>query len=273
MEKLNYLNLGCGSKFHEAWYNVDMVSHTPQVIQANLLKGIPFPEHFFEVIYHSQVLEHIPKEKAPDFLNECFRVLKPGGTIRVVVPDLENIVKEYLRLLHQNLDAPTERSKADYDWIMMELYDQTVRNFDGGEMAKYLRQPHLINEDYILERVGYNGRSIRNAYLHGGKNSHLSRLQKLKKTAKNKIREARYKLRYRSTAAQIGAFRLGGEIHLWMYDRYSLSRLLQECGFIDVRQKNPFESDIPEWEKYELDVRKEKPYDPSSLFMEARKPD
>jgi len=272
MEQLNYLNLGCGSKFHKDWYNVDMASHSPGVIVANLLKGIPFPEHFFGVIYHSQVLEHIPKNKARGFMEECFRVLKPGGIIRVVVPDLENIVTEYLRLLHQNLEAPDEHSQANYDWIMLELYDQTVRNDCGGEMAKFLRKPELINEDYILGRVGFNGRSIRNAYLSGGKNNHLSRLQKLKKKAKNTIRETRYQLRYHSEAARVGAFRLGGEIHLWMYDRYSLSRLLQECGFVDICQKTPFESDVPHWEKYELDVSDGKPYDPSSLFMEARKP-
>ena len=39
MGKLNYLNLWCGSKFHEDWCNVDMVSNSLEVIAANLLKG------------------------------------------------------------------------------------------------------------------------------------------------------------------------------------------------------------------------------------------
>lgn len=95
MEKLNYLNVGCGGKFHKDWVNVDMTSNSKDVIVANLLKGIPFPDNSFDVVYHSQVLEHFPKEKARDFIKECFRVLKPDGIIRVVVPDLENIVNEY----------------------------------------------------------------------------------------------------------------------------------------------------------------------------------
>jgi hypothetical protein len=58
---------------------------------------------------------------------------------------------------------------------------------------------------------------------------------------------------------------------MWMYDRYSLSKLLLACGFDDVSLKNPFESDIPNWDSYELDVKNGLAYDPTSLFMEARK--
>lgn len=63
-EKLNYLNVGCGSKYHKDWVNVDMNSNSPDVISCNLLKGILFPDKKFEVLYHSHVLEHFPKEKS-----------------------------------------------------------------------------------------------------------------------------------------------------------------------------------------------------------------
>jgi len=150
MGSLKYLNIGCGNKFHKAWINIDMISYSPYVIQYNLLKGIPYPDNYFEVIYHSQVLEHIPKEKAPEFIRECFRVLKPGGIMRVVVPDLQNIVTEYIKFLNQNLENPTEESEANYDWILLEMYDQTVRNYSGGQMGKYLNQTKLLNEEYVL---------------------------------------------------------------------------------------------------------------------------
>ncbi len=141
MAKLNYLNAGCGNKFHPDWHNVDMTSDSPDVLAANLLNGIPFPDNRFDVVYHSQVLEHFPKEKAGGFLKECYRVLKPNGIIRVVVPDLENIVNEYSKLLKENIEHSGELSAANYDWIMLELYDQTVRNYSGGQMAEYLQQP------------------------------------------------------------------------------------------------------------------------------------
>lgn len=57
-----------------------------------------------------------------------------------------------------------------------------------------------------------------------------------------------------------------------MYDRFSLSELLKEVGFEDIRVVSPYESSIPEWDKYELDVRDGNVCDPCSLFMEAVKP-
>lgn len=165
MKKVNYLNVGCGDKFHTAWTNIDMYSNTPHIKACNLLKGIPFSTNSFDVVYHSQVLEHFPKEKASFFMSECFRVLKPGGIIRVVVPDLENIVNEYIKCLNENLSNPNKYSEANYDWILLELYDQTVRNHSGGQMVEFLRQPELVNEDYIVDRIGYLGMSIRDYYV------------------------------------------------------------------------------------------------------------
>ena len=281
MEKLNYLNVGCGSKFHKDWVNVDMTSNSTDVIAANLLNGLPFPDESFDVVYHSQVLEHIPKEKAYNFIKECFRVLKPEGIIRVVVPDFENIVDEYKKFLNESLENPNDLSAANYDWIMLEMYDQTVRNYSGGQMAEFLKQPHVINEKYIIDRIGFVGRSIRNSYLSGVTRNTVSgnfkkafsSVSLFKKAARYIFRKIRQKIKFiqPSEISKIGAFRLGGEIHMWMYDRYSLSRLLKDCGFEEISVKSPFESTIPKWKEYELDVKDGLIYDPTSLFVEARK--
>jgi predicted SAM-dependent methyltransferase len=281
MEKLNYLNVGCGSKRHKAWYNVDMKYISEDVITANLLKGIPFPDKFFDVVYHSQVLEHIPKEKSQDFIKECFRVLKPDGIIRVVVPDLENIVDEYKKFLNENLENPNELSEANYDWILLEMYDQTVRNYTGGQITELLKQPYLINEKYILDRMGFVGNTVRNSYLNKNiGNTFTDKIKKafssmilFKKAVSSTFIKVRQKtsLMMTSELSKIGALRMGGEIHLWMYDRYSLSRLLRNCGFEEISIKSPFESDIPKWKEYELDVKEDMVFDPTSLFVEARK--
>ncbi len=281
MAKLNYLNVGCGSKFHKDWVNVDMTPNSTDVIVANLLNGIPFPDESFDVVYHSQVLEHIPKEKACNFIKECFRVLKPEGIIRVVVPDLENIVNEYKKFLNESLENPNDLSAANYNWIMLEMYDQTVRNYSGGQMAVFLKQPHVINEKYIIDRIGFVGRSIRNSYLNGDTGNTVSgnfkkafsSISLFKKAVRYIFRKIRQKIKFiqPSEISEIGAFRLGGEIHMWMYDRYSLSRLLKDCGFEEISVKSPFESTIPKWKEYELDVKDGLIFDPTSLFVEARK--
>lgn len=278
MEKLNYLNVGCGNKFHKKWINVDMVSNSKDVIPANLLNGIPFPNDHFDVLYHSQVLEHFPKEKAHDFIRECFRVLKADGIIRVVVPNLENIIDEYKKYLNENLENPNDISAANYEWILLEMYDQTVRNYSGGQMAEFLKRPKVINEDYIVDRIGYVGRSIRDNYLSGDKSTGISNLKRafssvnmLKKAISHVLGRMYQKVIPQSKEYRIGSFRLGGEVHMWMYDRYSLSKLLKDCGFMDVSIKSPFESDIPNWSEFGLDAKDGVVFDPTSLFMEARK--
>jgi predicted SAM-dependent methyltransferase len=278
MGKLNYLNVGCGKKFHHHWVNVDMTSNSKDVIAHNLLKGIPFPDNYFEVLYHSQVLEHFPKEKACDFIKECNRVLKPGGVIRVVVPDLENIVDEYKKYLDESLKNPNEISEANYEWILLEMYDQTVRNYSGGQMAEFLKRPNVINEKYVIDRIGYVGRKIRDNYLNSDTHSFKKNMEKafssfdmFKKAIRYVFSKIYEKAFPQTDSSRIGAFRLGGEVHLWMYDRYSLSKLLKDCDFEDISIKNPFESDIPDWSKYELDVKDGLAFDPTSLFIEAKK--
>ena len=270
-EKLNYLNVGCGSQYHKDRVNLDMNPDCSDVVLCNLLKGIPFPNEKFEVVYHSQVLEHFPKEKAFDFMKECHRVLKNNGIIRVVVPDLENIIDEYKIILNENIKNPSKEAEANYDWILLELYDQTVRNYSGGLMGKFLQQEKLINEQYVTDRIGYLGHSginITLPILHDSNkiNQLILFSKKILGYAKRGIINV-----FLGEKNRLGKFRLGGEPHLWMYDRYSLSRLLKEAGFIDIKIKNSFESDIPNWNLYELDVKNGVAYAPASLFIEAKK--
>lgn len=275
----NYLNVGCGNKFHSSWTNVDMTSNSPHVLSHNLLRGMPFPDDRFDVVYHSQVLEHIPKKKAPFFVNECFRVLKPGGIMRVVVPDLENIAGEYLKQLADNIRMPSRLSEANYDWIMLEMYDQAVRNYSKGQMAEFMQNPELENEKYIVERIGCIAKNIRDGYLSGNKSPALNFMIAIKKIKSGGIRRAWKHVIGKITSSirlseerRIGAFRLSGEVHNWMYDRFSLSRLLKSAGFEEIVVKSPCDSGIPDWEKYELDIKDGAVIDPMSLFMEARKP-
>lgn len=55
--------------------------------------GLPFPDDSFDVIYNKSFMEHL---RYPDvFLNEAFRVLKPGGMILCLIPDWESNYKTY----------------------------------------------------------------------------------------------------------------------------------------------------------------------------------
>jgi len=221
-EKPSCLNVGCGSKYHKEWINLDLDSNNPDIISCNLLKGIPFPSGRFAVVYHSHVLEHLPKEKALGFIKECYRVLQKNGTIRVVVPDLENIVDEYKKCLYENSRNLSKETEANYDWVMLELYDQTVRNRSGGQMAEFLRQKEMVNEAYVIERMGHVGASVRKSFLSGRTESTLEIIKRNIK-ALGIIGFFKKTLGYLATRSAelffceryaVGSFRLGGEIHM-----------------------------------------------------------
>ena len=72
-------------------------------------------------------------------------------------------------------------------------------------------------------------------------------------------------------AMKIGKFRLQGEVHLCMYDRFSLGRLLNQIGFQNPVRCTAFESSIHNWSCFELDFHKDTIRKPDSLFMEAIK--
>jgi ubiquinone/menaquinone biosynthesis C-methylase UbiE len=63
----------------------------------DLTKPLPFATNRFSVIYASHVLEHLYLKDAQDLLLECRRVLKPGGLVRIVVPDLRSMAAAYLK--------------------------------------------------------------------------------------------------------------------------------------------------------------------------------
>ena len=107
--KLNhplYLNLGSGPRGLTTgnWVNVDGYEDTNVMYCMDFNRKFPFPDNCFDGIFCEHVLEHFSAENGLQLLRECYRVLLPGGCIRVIVPDGEKIIKAYL-------DNPSELIK------------------------------------------------------------------------------------------------------------------------------------------------------------------
>ena len=280
---MKYLNLGCGYQYssEKEWTNLDFISTGEGVIAHNLLRGIPFNDNSFDLVYHSHVLEHFTKEDGEKMIAECFRVLKPGGVLRIAVPDLERIARTYLHFLDLGLKDPDdELIKANYDWMLLEMYDQTVRNISGGNMAKYFFREMIINEDFVFERIGQEGKNLRNAYLSSFNSPVINTTRKFSKITPGRImnkikrtikKSLSLKLKADTPEVKIGKFRLGGEIHQWMYDTYSLSNLLVLKGGNNVKVRDAFTSFIDNWSVYNLDGKEGITRKPDSLFIEAKK--
>lgn len=117
------VNLGCGLTVAPGWVNIDgslnaFVSALPGIFKKgaylfsgardyysygkyrnildsnkfvlhNLAYGVPLVDNCSDFVYSSHFLEHLAKDTGVFFIREVFRVLKPGGCVRIVVPDLE----------------------------------------------------------------------------------------------------------------------------------------------------------------------------------------
>jgi predicted SAM-dependent methyltransferase len=62
----------------------------------NLNKPWKYKDNSLDVVYASHLFEHLTLRSADLFLKESYRCLKPGGTLRIVVPDLYKICKRYI---------------------------------------------------------------------------------------------------------------------------------------------------------------------------------
>lgn len=240
------LNLGCGTQMNHAWSNIDfspyarlarhrLIAHLLQfcglisarqytdllkldrdIIVWNLKKGIPFADGTFDVVYHSHLLEHLERNEAPAFLKECWRVLKVGGVLRVVVPDLESMVVRYHNAM-QRLDDGNCEAGDDHRKAINELFDQMVRREPGAQKT----HPPLAR------------------FVQGILRGNPART---------------------------------GELHRWMYDRYSLADLMQSVGFTEVREQSACSSYVAGWKQFDLDTKVGgAPHKPQSLYMESRK--
>jgi predicted SAM-dependent methyltransferase len=272
-----YLNLGCGERIHPDWINIDMTASQPNVVAHDLVAGVPFEAESADVVYHAAVFEHIRRKDVAKFLREIHRVLKPGGIIRIGVPDLERICHTYLEKLEAALTGEKQAAN-DYDWMMLEMLDQMVRESSGGEMINYLRREPLSNECFIFERIGDEGRKLVAAIRRGGATKRPER-PSFYRGAGAVARMLRDRLltllagRDAPRALAIGRFRLSGEVHQWMYDRFSLARELVAADFREPKICSASQSSIPDWERFHLDTQPDGTVNkPDLLFMEAIKP-
>jgi SAM-dependent methyltransferase len=240
------LNVGCGTRTHRAWNNLDfshyarlaphprlarflnaigvlsavryrrLLSLDPEIINWDLRKGIPFPDECFDVVYHSHVLEHLDRQHAPGFLIECRRVLKPNGVIRVAVPDLEALISAYRATL------------------------------PAGEENGALLEAHEAAVERLLEQM------VRQEPFGAGRQHPI--VEKLERAVRGDARRV-------------------GELHRWMYDRYTLRASLESAGFAEITLEDPCTSRIHAWDQFGLDANPDgSPYISGSLYAEGVNP-
>jgi predicted SAM-dependent methyltransferase len=139
------LHVGCGPKYIEGFINIDANPFVKTDLWLDIRSGIPFPDGSVSSVYSTHMLEHFFPDELYSLLKDCYRVLKPGGGVRFIVPSLRNAISAY--------------QQKRLDW-----FDSFPRDFKsaGGRFSNFIfcdgQHRFGIDFDYLdemLRKVGF----------------------------------------------------------------------------------------------------------------------
>jgi predicted SAM-dependent methyltransferase len=126
------LHLGCGKRHIPGFVHIDAVDY-PHVDHLATIDNLGFiASDSVDLIYNCHVLEHFRRKDVHRVLQEWCRVLKPGGVLRVSVPDFAKLCEVYLRSGDINLVIGPIFGRQDY------LYNIHYNVFDEKSLSKLL---------------------------------------------------------------------------------------------------------------------------------------
>jgi len=121
-QSVRKLQLGTGSNPLPGWLNTDLSpdlypEHRDKIVLLDAAKPFPLDDMTFDYVFSEHQVEHISEQDARAMIRECFRVLRPGGRVRIATPDLEAIVGLY--------GDPLSESEQRYvRWVMERFWPE-----------------------------------------------------------------------------------------------------------------------------------------------------
>jgi predicted SAM-dependent methyltransferase len=184
------LNLGCGLTAPPDWVNIDgspslildrawpvkralhaigvlddahMARWPRNVRRLDLRRPLPYPDQSADAVYSSHTLEHLYLAQAQALLGECRRVLRPGGILRLALPDAEMWMSEYAQGVGDPPGAHFNERLNAYPSVAPTVV-QVVRGVFGNSRHRW--QPTFDLVSTMLVDAGF--RDIqRREYLEG----------------------------------------------------------------------------------------------------------
>lgn len=128
------LHLGCGKRYIPGFVHIDAVDY-PHIDHVSTIDHLPFiQDQSVELIYTCHVLEHFKRNDVERVLREWYRILKPGGVMRISVPDFAKLCEVYQRTSELGLVIGALFGRQDY------LYNIHYNVFDFDSLSTLLKQ-------------------------------------------------------------------------------------------------------------------------------------
>jgi predicted SAM-dependent methyltransferase len=152
------VNIGAGGDGREGWVNMDAFESRNVNCVYDVRKQLPFADGVVRGIFCEHFFEHLDYvEEVPYFLSECLRVMKPGGVLRIVVPDAERYIMAYAKGGWGELSSIRSLTEGRKDpWLhgteyntRMELINLVFRQ---GNEHKFAYDYETLA--FVLERYG-----------------------------------------------------------------------------------------------------------------------
>lgn len=133
------LHLGCGKKYIEGYVHIDTIPYD-HIDHVASIESLPFIEdNSADIIYACHVLEHFKRKQTLSVLKEWYRVIKPGGVLRVSVPDFESICDVYQK--NKNLNQVIGPLFGNQNY----LYNIHYNIFDFNSLTQVLKEARFTN--------------------------------------------------------------------------------------------------------------------------------
>lgn len=142
--KIRKLHVACGERKIKGWLNSDIYNGD---IYLNATKNFSFKPNSFDYIYSHQFIEHIPLKTGINFLMQIKKVLKKGGKVRIVTPDMKRLI-----MLYQNPD------KKLIKWYCKNSLFVHPLEFINEELRQNREHIYIYDFDFlkmILEKIGF----------------------------------------------------------------------------------------------------------------------
>lgn len=97
-KKITKLHIGCGTNYFDGWINIDNNSDNNILrldLNLDLRNPLPFKDDSVDFIFNEHFLEHLTVQEGLRAIMDFKRVLKPGGVLRIAMPDLVGVINLY----------------------------------------------------------------------------------------------------------------------------------------------------------------------------------